>query len=116
LRQLAKRFTQYERLFDRVCDQTYDLLPICRNHFYHRDMHGSWSIKYVLPAIAPELSYQCLDVANGAMAQEAFMKMIEGGDSSDNTVGIRKALLEYCKLDTLAMIKIAKYFEEGQHA
>lgn len=114
-RELAEQFTQYESLFNQVCDQTYDLLPICRNHFYHRDMHGSWSIKYVLPAIAPELNYQDLEVANGAMAQDAFMEMIEGAAGSANYDDTRNALLEYCKLDTLAMIKIAKYFEEGLH-
>ena len=114
-RQLAERYPQYETLFTQVCDQTYDLLPICRKYFYHRDMHGSWSIKYVLPAIAPALSYQALDVTNGGMAQDAYMRLINSNKLAEEVENIRSALLEYCKLDTLAMIKIAKYFEEEHY-
>ena len=96
--------------FNSICNQTYDLLPICRNNFYNRDMHGSWSIKYVLPAIAPDLNYQELDITNGQMAQEAYMKMNTGSPNSKEVVKLRSNLLKYCKLDTEAMIRIVMYF------
>ena len=49
------------------------------------------------------------------MAQEAYMKLIESKKTMLDIEDIRNALLEYCKLDTLAMIEIAKYFEEDSH-
>lgn len=110
LQDLAKLYPETQLLFNSICNQTYDLLPICRNNFYNRDMHGSWSIKYVLPAIAPDLNYQELDITNGQMAQEAYMKMNTGSPNSKEVVKLRSNLLKYCKLDTEAMIRIVMYF------
>jgi len=112
LQDLAKLYPETQLLFNSICNQTYDLLPICRNNFYNRDMHGLWSIKHVLPAIAPDLNYQALEIANGQMAQTAFVKMCVEGLSGDEIVKLRADLLKYCKLDTLAMVKIVKYFCE----
>lgn len=112
LRELADTFPEYEDLFEKVCEQTYDLLPICRKHFYQRDMHGSWSIKAVLPAIAPELSYTDMDIGNGGLAQKAFQEMMSGEISPENVSKTRENLLKYCELDTWAMVKIAHYFEK----
>jgi hypothetical protein len=75
-------------------------------------MHGSWSIKHVLPAIAPDLNYQALEIVNGQMAQTAFVNMCLEGLSGDEMFNLRADLLKYCKLDTLAMVKIVKYFCE----
>ncbi len=47
------------------------LTPVTKANWYHRDQQGSWSIKYVLPTIAPELNYQSLDVRDGMAAQAA---------------------------------------------
>lgn len=112
LRDLAKLYPETQLLFNSICNQTYDLLPICRNNFYNRDMHGLWSIKHVLPAIAPDLNYQALEIANGQMAQTAFVKMCAEGLSGDEIIKLRADLLKYCKLDTLAMVKIVRYFCE----
>jgi hypothetical protein len=112
LRDLAKLYPETQLLFNSICNRTYDLLPICRNNFYNRDMHGSWSIKHVLPAIAPDLNYQALEIANGQMAQTAFVKMCVEGLSGDEIIKLRADLLKYCKLDTLAMVKIVRYFCE----
>jgi hypothetical protein len=112
LRDLAKLYPETQLLFNSICNQTYDLLPICRNNFYNRDMHGLWSIKHVLPAIAPDLNYQALEIANGQMAQTAFVKMCAEGLSDDEIIKLRADLLKYCKLDTLAMVKIVRYFCE----
>ena len=62
-------------------------------------------MKYVLPVMAPELSYEGMEVSDGAMASNAYLRMWELQDSAeiDKT---RKSLLEYCKLDTLGMVRI----------
>jgi len=66
---------------------------------------GSWSIKAVLPALVPELNYSALEgVQNGGDAQLAWIEA-ERADASERG-WIANQLLEYCKLDTLAMVRI----------
>jgi len=88
-----------------------DLLPIARKYYYHREMRGSWSIKDVLPTIAPELDYSDLEVADGGMAQEAFSTMIALGVPHRRRSQLRKALLKYCGRDTLATVTLARRFQ-----
>ena len=71
-------------------------------------MKGSWSIKAVLPTIAPELDYSNLTVSHGGMAQDAYLDLIGKELSETDKVGLRAALLAYCEQDTLAMLRIAK--------
>ncbi len=84
------------------------MLPFQKKHYYCRAMQGSYSIKQVLPALfpeAPELDYHNLDgIHNGGEASAAFENMAKL--SAEEQVIVRKQLLEYCKLDTLAMVKI----------
>ena len=87
-------------------DRLFDLLPLARNHYYHPAMKGSWSIKAVLPTIAPELEYSNLTVAHGGMAQDAYLDLIGNELSDTDKVELRKALLAYCEQDTLAMVRI----------
>ncbi|MDP1523318.1 MAG: DUF2779 domain-containing protein [Methylotenera sp.] len=94
-------------------DRIVDLLPIAREHYYHPDMRGSWSIKVVLPTIAPELAYDDLEVANGGMAQEAFSEIMQPETLPERSQQLSDALLLYCERDTLAMVRIAHYFENG---
>ena len=68
-------------------------------------MKGSYSIKYVLPALVPSLSYDDLDINNGSLASSIFANLHNISDL-DQIKKTRKHLLEYCKLDTLAMVKI----------
>ena len=68
-------------------------------------MKGSYSIKAVLPALVPELSYQDLEIQEGGTASTIFTQMITGEFTGDINK-TRNALLEYCKLDTYAMVKI----------
>jgi hypothetical protein len=107
LRELAERLTDLERPLMAIGERIVDLLPITRNHYYHPAQEGSWSIKKVLPAIVPELGYQKLEgVQDGGMAMEAYLEAIQPGTSATRREEIRAQLLEYCKLDTYAMIGI----------
>ena len=72
-------------------------------------MRGSWSIKSVLPSVAPELDYGDLDVQGGQAAQQKFLEMIAPGISENEMKQGRTALLQYCKRDTLAMVKLAQF-------
>ena len=66
---------------------------------------SSASIKYVLPAIAPEFSYQDLEISNGGDASNTFLNMIHKTFTGDE-VKVREALKKYCERDTLGMIII----------
>lgn len=112
LRDLADYFAEFSDDLRRSAEMTIDLLPITRAHYYHPDMHGSWSIKCVLPSIAPELAYDGMDVCDGVMAQNVFKELMEEEELSVQEVDARRqALLSYCEKDTYAMVKIVHYFE-----
>ena len=106
MKELAEAFSDLAAQLLSAVDRLFDLLPLARNHYYHPAMKGSWSIKAVLPTIAPELDYSNLTVANGGMAQDAYLDLIGHEMSAADKEELRKALLVYCEQDTLAMIRV----------
>jgi len=84
------------------------MIPFRKRYYYTKNMHGSYSIKYVLPALFPNdetLNYQNLElIHNGTEAMNSFLELedLEGEDLEY----IRDKLLKYCYLDTYAMVKI----------
>ncbi|MEW5773234.1 MAG: DUF2779 domain-containing protein [Thermodesulfobacteriota bacterium] len=92
---------------DRVLARLNDLLPLVREHYYHPAMKGSWSIKAVLPAVAPELDYSALEeVQDGTGAQAAYLEAIDPATSGERKNQLLRNMLEYCKMDTLAMVRV----------
>jgi hypothetical protein len=90
-----------------------DLLSIARRVYYHPEMKGSWSIKAVLPTIAPELKYDDLEVQHGGMAQEAYLEAIDDATTAERHTEIRKNLLDFCGRDTEKLIAIARFFAQA---
>lgn len=111
IQELAAAFPHFAPELNAIIGRLFDLLPIAREHYYHPQMRGSWSIKAVLPTIAPELAYDDLDVANGGMAQDAFAEMMDPETTVERRGQLYNSLLKYCERDTLAMVRIANYFE-----
>jgi predicted RecB family nuclease len=104
---LAERFADLEEPLGRIARRLVDLLPIVMHHVYHPEFGGSFSIKKVLPALVPELSYAGLAVGDGSMAITRFAQMARGEIRDAEAVRkTRGALLEYCRLDTLAMVRL----------
>jgi len=68
-------------------------------------MRRSYSIKYVLPKLVPELSYNDLDIKEGGTASNTFLSMVNETFEGD-VEETRRQLLEYCKLNTCAMVRI----------
>ncbi|MBZ5590658.1 MAG: DUF2779 domain-containing protein [Acidobacteriia bacterium] len=91
-----------------IVDRLVDLYAIIVNHVYHPDFRGSFSIKKVLPALVPDadLSYQNLAIHDGDMAITRFARMARGEIAGDAIARTRQELLEYCKLDTYAMVRL----------
>jgi hypothetical protein len=105
--ELAAAFHDVENQLFSIADRLVDLLPITRASWYHRDQRGSWSIKAVLPTVAPDLNYAGLDVKDGGAAQAAYLESISTGTTKDRRQAIDSALRAYCGRDTEAMIALA---------
>lgn len=111
LEQLKNDFPELDNQITQIQSRLVDLMvPFQNQYYYTPEMKGSYSIKYVLPALVKNLSYQGMEISNGAAASQAFYKLqIE--TNSQARESIRNALLQYCKLDTLAMVEILKNIE-----
>jgi len=107
IRHLAYCFSDLKADLMRLHDVFFDLLPLTRKAYYHPSQQGSWSLKAVLPALVPELSYDDLDgVKDGNQAQLAWFKSLQ--EDEDTRQQSAEHLLEYCKLDTWAMVKMVE--------
>jgi predicted RecB family nuclease len=84
----------------------WDLLPVIRNHVYDPAFAGSYSLKDVLPALVPDMTYEGMEVANGTDAGLAWESLIRGGLDQVERDKIKKALLDYCGQDTLALVRL----------
>lgn len=105
LKELMREHPQYEETIQKVLDRMVDLMQPFRKHVRLPAMQGSYSIKKVLPAMVPELSYDELSIGNGGDASAAFYHLKDTIDSA-YVECTRKALLEYCKMDTYAMVRL----------
>lgn len=114
-RELANMYPDLKAELDRINSNMVDfLIPFRERSYYTKEMQGSYSIKFVLPALYPnnpELDYHNLPgVQNGGEASEAFMNLKE--KSKEEQEIIRAGLLKYCELDTYAMVKVWERFKE----
>lgn len=112
---IAEMYPDLKEEIERINANIVDLMvPFKNRDYYTKEMDGSYSIKYVLPALYPddkELNYSELSLIHkGDEASEAFLSLKD--KTPEEQKEIRKALLEYCKLDTYAMVKIWEKFIE----
>ena len=108
LKDLGEWFPEYKKKIDIIISNIRDLaVPFKGKDYYHYKMNGSYSIKVVLPVLVPGLSYDDMDICEGRMASESYLKMCQSADSAENQQ-ICKALIEYCALDTLGMVRIVE--------
>lgn len=103
---LAEQFPTYADRLMNIHDNMLDLMaPFRSKYYYTKAMQGSYSIKYILPALIPGMSYEGMAICNGGEAMNAYATLHLVKDEAV-VARIRKDLLEYCKLDTLAMVFI----------
>lgn len=114
-RKIGELYPEYADEMARINGNIVDfMVPFKDRNYYSKEMQGSYSIKYVLPALYPDdedLDYDNLrGVHNGGEAFNAFLSL--KGKSKEEQEETREDLLEYCKLDTLAMVKLWDKFKE----
>ncbi|MEK7561831.1 MAG: DUF2779 domain-containing protein [Patescibacteria group bacterium] len=105
--EMAKMYPAYGDLLKSLNDRVFDLKDIfAKQHYVHHGFGGSNSIKTVLPVLVPEFSYKGLDIQGGDVAAIRWYDAITGAVNGAQAEKTFNALLEYCRLDTLAMVKI----------
>ena len=111
INELAARYPDLEASLHAIRERLIDLHPVTKQHYYHPAMLGSWSIKAVLPTIAADLRYDSLgEVQDGLGAQSAFLEAIGPGTTAARRGKLRQDLLDYCRHDTLAMVRLVEFF------
>jgi hypothetical protein len=115
--ELARRYPKLAKSLHGLTTRLVDLLPIARNRYYHPSQQGSWSIKAVLPAAVPELTYDALEgVKDGNMAMDAYAEAVRLDTPDVRRNEIHRQLLAYCRLDTFALVRLWQYFNGKQAA
>jgi len=95
----------------KIIERLFDLFPVVRENYYHPKMLGSWSIKAVLPAIAPHMNYANLEgIHEGNAASDGFLEAIDPDTTPERKAELEEQLLRYCKFDTEAMVEIVRFF------
>ncbi len=112
IKDLAEQFPEHSEALLDLLERLVDLMQPFRDRAYYApEMHGSYSIKVVLPALVPDLSYEGLAISDGGAAMRAYIDLADEKDPK-RIASIRNDLWEYCKLDTLAMVRILEKLEE----
>lgn len=108
--ELAERFPALSGPLEAITRRLKDLLPVVMDHYYHPSQRGSWSIKSVLPTIAPDLDYAALaGVQDGGMAMAAYLEATDPSTPPTAKAEIRRSLDEYCGRDTEGLFRIWSY-------
>ena len=111
IKELASRFPRLKQALLAINDRVVDLQPVAERRYYHPSQQGSWSIKRVLPCIAPHLRYDKLEgVQDGGMATTAYLEAIEPTTETSRKAQIESQLRKYCGLDTYAMVELWRFF------
>lgn len=111
--ELGDMFPEYKNAMQAINDRVVDLIIPFKQKWYNDPrFEGSASIKKVLPVVCPELSYKTLGIQEGGSAQRLWMEAVLDGTREAEKEKILADLLEYCGLDTLAMVEIWRKLHE----
>lgn len=103
---LAKVLPSRREALLSLIPRLWDLCDVIQKHFYHPDFRGSFSIKKVLPVLVPSLSYDAMEISGGMAAVLAYYRLVSNQLSQEERRALRASLVEYCKLDTFAMLAV----------
>jgi hypothetical protein len=105
--ELGAMYPEYKHAMEAINDRVIDLIVPFKKKWYNDPrFEGGASIKQVLPVLCPELSYKSLGIQEGGSAQRLWIEAVLDEKRVDQKEQILADLLEYCKLDTLAMVEI----------
>src|SRR5690606_31175593 len=105
-KEMIQQFPEYESYLEYINNNMFDLETVFHTHYVDYRFLGKTSIKNVLPILEPQFSYSNLEIQNGTMALDTWGRLVLQPETFENVETVKNNLLEYCKLDTLAMVKI----------
>ncbi len=106
---MSGRSPEFAGYLDSISRRTFDLMGVFSKGLYiDPKFRGSYSIKNVLPVMLPEMTYEHLRIKEGTAAAAMWLRLHDAQMIEEERSGIREGLLEYCAMDTLAMVKIFK--------
>jgi predicted RecB family nuclease len=103
---VIEHLPHYQEQLLAIIDRFKDLHAIIRRCFYHPEFQGSFSLKSVLPAILPNMSYEKLSIQEGSQASFEYIRMLDPATTLTEREKIKEDLLKYCGHDTMAMVRI----------
>jgi predicted RecB family nuclease len=109
LHHLAQLYPQLSENLNKIIDRIVDLEVILKSNYYDKNFHGKTSIKKVLPVMIPNMNYNELEISEGGSASSAFAYMAMGLYDQEKIIQTKKYLLEYCKQDTLALVRMHSF-------
>lgn len=110
---MALLYPEYNDFIQSINDRVIDLMvPFYEGWFVDKDFFGSASIKKVLPVLVSELSYEKLEIKEGNTAQRLWMETVFDNKNAGKKEKIMKDLLDYCRIDTLAMVQLFKFLQK----
>lgn len=109
--EMGEMYPEFKAFFDKVNEKTFDLMKIFADgHYIHPEFRGRTSIKKVLPVLVPDLDYKALGISEGLSATIKWFRAAKWENLPEaERETIFNDLLEYCELDTWAMVRI--YYE-----
>jgi len=105
--EMAARYPEHKKFFEGVNKRMFDLMDIFKNgYFVDRGFQASASLKKVMPIMVPDLSYKDLNIQEGGAASNSWPKLFDKKLSKGEREKIYKDMVDYCRLDTMAMVRI----------
>jgi CRISPR/Cas system-associated exonuclease Cas4 (RecB family) len=105
--ELASRVPTYDKTLRRICDQMQDLMDVfSKQHYVDKDFKGSASIDSVMNALLPKMSYENLPYTGQRVGFVWWTDIVNNGPKSGEREKKINLIIEYCKQDTLVMVKI----------
>ena len=111
---LAEDFPKYRKELEKINERMVDLLiPFRSRYIYSPDQNGSAGLKSTFPAFVGDL-YNKLEIKDGATAQKQYMEFLQDKIDPADQSKIFEDLLDYCELDTFAMVKLLEVLYQHQ--
>jgi hypothetical protein len=108
LAELAAALPDLAPVAEGIRARLWDFLPVIRRHVAHPAFSGSFSLKKVLPALAPDLGYEDLDISDGSLAGIFWERLVREHPPREEAARLEEALRAYCRRDTEGLLTIVR--------
>jgi hypothetical protein len=113
LKEMGFFLLEYKNKLNGIIKRITDLsVPFRNQDVLVPTFRGSYSLKHVLPALVPDMTYEGMEIGEGGAASLAYVRLMDGGMPKGESEKIRKGLLAYCGQDTLAMVRLLEVLQK----